>query len=154
MSMSCYQCFYIKIHWCFYDGEKSYFLLYSFGYDCLFCIWGMTEKNGLCWSHAPYALSRLQRTSIFSVFLLTGIVNLMFLVLFYCVVVNVVFSLMVEKEKRRLWCTNQEIFSTPVELKEQIECTGVVLIVYGWQHSYFNNRCYYLWIYTDDTPAK
>ena len=76
------------------------------------------------------------------------------LVLFYCVVVNVVFGLMVEKEKRRLWCTNQEIFSTPVELKEQIEWTGVVLIVYGWQHSYFNNRCYYLWIYTDDTPAK
>lgn len=58
------------------------------------------------------------------------------------------------ERKRRLWCTNQEIFSTPVELKEQIEWTGVVLIVYGWQHSYFNNRCYYLWIYTDDTPAK
>ncbi len=82
--MSCYQCFYIKIHWCFYDGEKSYFLLYSLCYACLFCIWGVTEKNGLCWSHALYALSRLQRTSIFSVFLLIGVVSIMF---WFCFVV-------------------------------------------------------------------
>lgn len=151
--MSCYQCFYIKIYWCFYDGEKSYFSLYSLGCDCLFCILGMTEKNGLCWSHALYALSRLQRTSIFSVFLLIGIFNLCFgfVLLFGC---ECCICFDGRERKRRLWCTNQAIISTPVELKEQIEWTGVVLIIYCWQHSYFNNRCYYLRIYTDDTPAK
>lgn len=98
---------------------------------------------------------RAPQYSVFSCWLVLLILCFSFvLVLFYCVVVNVVFVLMVGKEKRRLWCTNQAIFSMPVELEEQIEWTGVMLIIYCWQHSYFNNRCYYLGIYTDDTPAK
>lgn len=115
---------------------------------------GGWQKRMGCVDHMRRMRCQLQRTSIFSVFLLTGIVNLMF---WFCFIVWLWMLCLVwwlRKKKRRLWCTNQEIFSTPVELKEQIEWTGVVLIVYGWQHSYFNNRCYYLWIYTDDTPAK
>lgn len=148
--MSCYQCFYIKIHWCFYDGEKSYFLLYSFGYDCLFCIWGMTEKNGLCWSHASYALSWWQSTSIFCVFLLTVIVNFMF---WFCFMVWVwVLCLSEWWRKKKEGC--DALFSLPLALKEQIVWTDVVLIIYCWQYSYFNNRCFYWWVYTGGIPDK